>query len=43
MATPETGAETGTPQSIRLRLPAHTLALEDEPFDSRISQTRRMV
>jgi hypothetical protein len=43
MAMPATGRRSGTPQSIRLRLPPHTLAIELEPFDSRISLTMRIV
>ena len=33
----------GTPPSIRARVPAHTVAMDDEPLDSRISLTKRMV
>jgi hypothetical protein len=33
----------GTPASIRAIEPAHTVAIEDEPFDSRMSLTMRMV
>ncbi len=43
MAMPATGASIGTPQSIRLSVPPHTLAIELEPFDSRISLTMRIV
>ena len=32
----------GTPASISARLVPHTLAIELEPFDSRISETTRM-
>src|SRR5690606_24692894 len=31
------------PASIKARLPAHTVAIELEPLDSRISDTTRMV
>ncbi len=40
---PATGALIGTPASISaIELP-HTVAIDDEPFDSRMSLTRRMV
>ena len=42
MATPATGAFSGTPASISDRLVPHTLAMELEPLDSRISDTTRM-
>ena len=42
IATPATGAFTGTPASINARLVPQTLAIELEPFDSRISETTRM-
>ncbi len=42
MATPATGALTGTPASIRARLVPHTDAMELEPFDSVISDTTRI-
>ena len=40
---PATGATVGTPQSISARLPPHTDAIDDEPLDSRISETTRTV
>ena len=40
---PATGALSGTPASIRLRLEPHTEAIEDEPLDSRMSDTTRIV
>src|SRR5579864_2018477 len=43
MATPATGALIGTPASISDRLVPHTLAIELEPLDSRISETTRIV
>ena len=43
MAMPATGALIGTPASISARQPPHTVAIDDEPFDSRISETRRIV
>ena len=42
IATPATGALIGTPASISDRLVPHTLAMELEPLDSRISETTRM-
>ncbi len=42
IATPATGAFTGTPASIRDRLVPQTEAIELEPFDSVISDTTRM-
>ena len=42
IATPATAALIGTPASISARLVPHTLAIELEPFDSRISETTRM-
>ena len=42
MATPATGALTGTPASISARLVPQTEAIELEPFDSVISETTRM-
>lgn len=41
IAIPETGFFIGTPASINAKVPAHTVAIEDEPFDSRISETTR--
>ena len=43
MAMPATGALIGTPASISDRLPPQTVAIDDEPFDSRISETMRIV
>ena len=42
MAIPATGALMGTPASMRLSVPPHTLAIDELPFDSRISLTTRM-
>jgi hypothetical protein len=43
MAMPATGRFSGTPASIMLSEVPHTVAIEDEPFDSVISDTMRMV
>ena len=43
IATPATGAFSGTPASIIASEPPHTDAIDDEPFDSRMSETTRMV
>ena len=43
MATPATGASIGTPASNSASEPPHTVAIEEEPFDSRMSETTRMV
>ena len=43
MATPATGAFSGTPASIIDNEPPHTEAIDDEPFDSVISETTRIV
>ena len=40
---PATGAFRGTPASIIASAPPHTLAIDDEPFDSRMSETTRTV
>ena len=40
---PATGALIGTPASISASELPQTLAIDDEPFDSRISETTRMV
>jgi hypothetical protein len=40
---PLTGALIGTPASIIERHPPHTVAIEDEPFDSVMSDSTRMV
>ena len=42
IATPATGAFIGTPASISDSEVPHTLAMELEPLDSRISDTTRM-
>ena len=39
---PATCALTGTPASMSARLPPHTEAMEEEPFDSVISDTTRI-
>ncbi len=43
MAIPPTAAEIGTPESNKAKLPPHTDAIEEEPLDSRISETTRIV
>ncbi len=43
MAMPATGALSGTPASISESDAPHTDAIEDEPFDSVISETTRIV
>ena len=43
MAIPETGFVICTPASIKANVPAQTVAIEDEPLDSRISETIRIV
>ncbi len=43
IAMPATGRTTGTPASIRARQPPQTVAIEDDPFDSEMSDTRRTV
>ena len=40
---PATGSEIGTPASMSASVPPHTLAMLDEPFDSRISLMTRIV
>ena len=40
---PATGCLIGTPASMRASVPPQTDAIELDPFDSRISETRRMV
>ena len=40
---PATGLLIGTPASISASVPPQTLAIEDEPFDSRMSETMRIV
>src|SRR5690606_13720938 len=43
IAIPDTGAFNFTPASISANVPAQTVAIEDEPLDSRISETTRIV
>ena len=43
IATPATGAFSGTPASIIASDPPQTDAIDDEPFDSRMSETTRTV
>ena len=43
MAMPATGALIGTPASIIASEAPHTVAIEDEPLDSVISETTRTV
>ena len=43
IAMPATGALIGTPASIIAIEPPQTDAIDDEPFDSRMSETMRMV
>ena len=43
MAIPATGRVTGTPASISESDAPHTVAIDEEPFDSVISETTRMV
>ena len=43
MAMPATGVLIGTPASISERLEPHTEAIDDEPLDSRMSETTRIV
>ena len=43
MAMPAVGRLSGTPASISDNEVPHTVAIEDEPFDSVISDTTRMV
>ncbi len=40
---PATGFFIGTPPLIIARLPAQTVAMEEEPLDIRMSDTMRMV
>ena len=40
---PATGRNSGTPASISDSEDEHTVAIEDEPFDSVISDTTRIV
>ena len=43
IAIPATGVLIGTPPSINDRMPPQTDAIEELPFDSRISETIRIV
>ena len=43
MATPATGALIGTPASIIASVPPQTDAIDELPFDSRMSETMRTV
>ena len=43
IAAPATGALIGTPASISASAPPQTVAIEDEPFDSVMSETMRTV
>src|SRR6185312_8164154 len=43
IAIPATGLLICIPASIRAKHPAQTVAIDDEPFDSKISETIRMV
>jgi len=43
IAIPETGLRIGTPASINASDPAQTVAIEDEPLDSKISEITRTV
>ena len=40
---PETGAVIGTPASISASVEPQTEPIDDEPFDSSVSETRRIV
>ena len=40
---PETGAAIGTPASISASVEPQTDPIDDEPFDSSVSETRRIV
>ena len=40
---PPTGALIGTPASMRESVDPHTEPIEDEPFDSSVSETSRIV
>ena len=43
MAIPATGALIGTPASIRASVDPQTEAIDDEPLDSKMSETTRIV
>ena len=40
---PETGSLIGTPASISASVDPHTEPIDDEPFDSSVSETSRIV
>ncbi len=40
---PLTGAVIGTPASMSARVDPHTEPMDEEPFDSSVSETRRIV
>ncbi len=42
MAIPETGSFILIPVSISARVPAQTVAIDEDPFDSRMSETTLM-
>src|SRR3979411_288246 len=42
IAIPAQGAFIGTPASISANEPPQTVAIDDEPFDSKMSETSRM-
>ncbi len=43
IATPAMGDLMGTPASMRASVPPQTVAIDEEPFDSRMSETTRTV
>jgi hypothetical protein len=43
MATPATGDRNGTPASINESEAPQTVAMEEDPLDSKMSETTRMV
>ena len=43
IAIPETGFLIGKPESINANVPAQTVAIEEEPLDSKTSDTIRTV
>jgi len=43
IATPAHDTFTGTPASNSASEPPHTVAIDDEPLDSRMSETMRIV
>ncbi len=43
MAIPAMIIERGTPASMRERTPPHTVAMDEDPLDSRMSETMRIV